>query len=55
MNVSPISDDDQREQQIAQLNKEIELGLKQLKAGEKVSAAESYQRLKKKISDLKRK
>lgn len=41
--------DDLQEQRIAQLNQTIELGLSQLKSGQKVSAAKSYQRLKKKI------
>jgi antitoxin ParD1/3/4 len=41
--------DDLQEQRIAQLNQTVELGLSQLKSGQKISASESYQRIKKKI------
>ena len=44
--------DDLQKQRIDQLNSAIEIGLLQLKKGEKVSAAESYQRLKKKITKI---
>ncbi|MFI4956631.1 MAG: type II toxin-antitoxin system ParD family antitoxin [Gammaproteobacteria bacterium] len=38
--------------QIDQLNQAIEIGMKQLKAGNKVSAEESYRKMKKKINDI---
>ncbi len=42
--------DDLQKQRISQLNHAVEIGLAQLRSGEKVSASESYQRIKKKIS-----
>lgn len=44
--------DDLQKQRIDQLNSAVEEGLLQLKRGEKTSAQESYQRLKKKITKL---
>lgn len=44
--------DDLQKQRIQQLNQAIETGLTQLKSGNKVSAVESYARLKKKIKDV---
>lgn len=44
--------DDLQKQRINQLNQAIEVGLTQLKSGDKVSAAESYQRLKRKINNV---
>lgn len=44
--------DDLQKQRINQLNASIEEGLLQLKSGNKVSAEESYQRLKKKIAKI---
>lgn len=41
-----------QKQRINQLNSAIEEGLLQLKTGEKTSAAESYRRLKKKITKV---
>ena len=41
--------DDLQKQRIDQLNQAIDIGLTQLKSGDKLSAPESYQRLKKKI------
>jgi len=44
--------DDLQKNQINQLNQAIELGMTQLRAGNKVPAKESYHRLKKKITDI---
>lgn len=44
--------DDLQKQRTDQLNQMIEIGLTELKSGKKVLAAESYQRLKKKISTV---
>lgn len=44
--------EDLQKQRIDQLNSAIEIGLLQLKKGEKVSATESYQRLKKKTTKI---
>lgn len=44
--------DDIQAQAIGQLNQTIAVGLSQLKSGQKVSAAESYQRGKKKIQTV---
>lgn len=44
--------DDLQKQRIDQLNQAIEVGLTQLKSGNKISAAESYQRLTKKIKNV---
>ena len=43
--------DNLKKEQVRQLNQSIEVGLAQLKAGDKVPAAESYQRLKHKIKN----
>jgi antitoxin ParD1/3/4 len=43
--------DDLQKHQINQLNQAIEVGLAQLKTGDKVLASEAYQRLKKKIKN----
>lgn len=43
--------DDLQKQRIDQLNQAINIGLTQLKSGNKVSASESYQRLKEKIKN----
>lgn len=45
--------DDLQKQRIDQLNQAIDIGLEQLKKGQKVSAKEAYQRLKKKITTIK--
>ena len=44
--------DDLQKQRINQLNQEIEIGLIQLKSKNKLPAAVSYKRLKKKIGDI---
>lgn len=44
--------DDLQKQRVDQLNQAIEIGLTQLKSGDKISASESYQRLKKKIKNI---
>ena len=44
--------DDLQKNQINQLNQAIDIGMAQLKAGNKVTAKESYQRLKNKISEI---
>lgn len=44
--------DDLQTQRLAQLNQAIDVGLSQLSSGEKVSAKESYARLKKKIDKI---
>ena len=44
--------DDLQKHQINQLNQAIDVGMAQLKTGNKVLAKESYQRLKKKITDV---
>ena len=44
--------DDLQKQRINQLNHAIELGLTQLKSGNKIPASESYQRLQTKIQDI---
>lgn len=43
--------DDIQKQCLNQLNQAIEVGLSQLRAGQKIPAAESYQRLKQKIKN----
>ena len=45
-------DDNLQKQRIDQLNQAIKVGLTQLKSGRKISAIESYQRLKKKIKNF---
>jgi antitoxin ParD1/3/4 len=44
--------DDLQAQRISQLNQAIEIGLEQLNAGNKISAKDSYKRLKKKIDTI---
>lgn len=44
--------DDLQKQRIGQLNLAIDTGLSQLRAGNKVSAPKTYQRLKKKIENI---
>jgi len=44
--------DDLQKQRIAQLNQAIEIGLTQLKSGNKISASDSYHRLKEKITKI---
>ena len=44
--------DDLQKNQINQLNQALDIGMAQLKAGNKVTAKESYQRLKNKISEI---
>lgn len=45
--------DDLQKQRIQQLNEAIDIGLDQLKKGQKINAKEAYQRLKKKITTIK--
>jgi len=45
--------DDLQKQRINQLNEAIDIGLNQLKKGEKINAKEAYQRLKQKITSAK--
>lgn len=47
--------DDLKKRQIEQLNQAIEVGMTQLRAGNKVPASESYERLKKKITSISKK
>jgi antitoxin ParD1/3/4 len=44
--------DDLQTQRINQLNEAIEVGLQQLKSGKKISAKESYNRMKNKIDKI---
>lgn len=44
--------DDLQKQRITQLNQAIEVGLTQLNAGHKITAAKSYERLSKKIKNI---
>lgn len=44
--------DDLQRQRINQLNQAIEVGLAQLKAGDKVPASEAYQRIQKKVKKI---
>jgi len=46
--------DDMQKQKINQLNQAINVGLAQLKSGNKVSSSESYQRLKEKVENISR-
>jgi antitoxin ParD1/3/4 len=47
--------DDLQRNQINQLNQAIDVGMTQLKAGNKIPAKESYQRLKNKITAINKK
>ena len=47
--------DDLQRNQINQLNQAIDVGMTQLKAGNKIPAKESYQRLKNKITEISKK
>jgi hypothetical protein len=54
MNISlncELKKDDVQKQRLDQLNHAIEAGLLQLRSGQKIPAAESYQRLKQKIKN----
>jgi len=44
--------EDLQNQRILQLNQAIDLGLNQLKAGKKISAKDSYDKMKKKINKI---
>ena len=44
-----------QKQRVDQLNQAIDIGLAQLKAGRKIPASESYQRLNKKIKNMSKK